>query len=146
MLPSGSCLVIDPSGLTTEVPAALSAGVISGVGSSFMPGASAGTTASEAVGLGPDVAVPELGSGAVTVTSGWGSADSGGSIVFEVPSAGVAVTESPDAIVVAAVVPSGGGALTDTVPSGWVIIVGPSGLKVNAGIGSGSSMARILVA
>jgi hypothetical protein len=31
--------------------------------------------------------------------------------------------------------------LTETVPSGWVIVVGPSGLKVNAGIGSGSSMA-----
>jgi hypothetical protein len=42
--------------------------------------------------------------------------------------------------------PSGSGGLTETVPSGWVIVVGPSGLKVNAGIGSGSSMARILVA
>jgi hypothetical protein len=66
--------------------------------------------------------------------------------VLEASPTGVAVADTPGSIAVVAVVSSGCGGLTDTVPSGWVIVVGPSGLKVKAGIGSGSSMARMIVA
>ena len=146
MLPSGSRLVIEPSGLTIELLAAESAGVAPRFGGSSVPGVSAGAAASEAVVPVPSSAVPVLGSGTVDVTPGCESGDSGRKVVLEVSPACVSVAEAPGAVAVVAVASSGGGALTDTVPSGCVIVAGPSGLKVKAGIGSGSSMARMIVA
>jgi hypothetical protein len=145
VLPSGSRVVIDPSALTTELLAAVLAGVARQSCGSFMPGASAGTAASGAVVPVPGFPVPLLGSVIVDVTPGWGSGGSGGNVVLEVSSACVAGTETLGPVMVMAVVSSGRGALTDTVPSGYVIVVGPSGLKLKTGIGSGSSMARMIV-
>jgi hypothetical protein len=70
VLPSGSRIVIDPSGLTTESLSAASAGVAPPAGGSPTAAASAGTPASEVVVLMPGVALPPLGSGTVNVTSG----------------------------------------------------------------------------
>jgi hypothetical protein len=117
VLPSGSRVVIDPSGLTSELLAALSAGVAPQSGS-FTPGASAGTAASEAVVPVPGFPIPPLGAGTVDVTPGSGSGDSGGNVVLKVSPACVAVTETPRAVAVVVVLSSGRGALTDTVPSG----------------------------
>jgi hypothetical protein len=65
--------------------------------------------------------------------------------VLDVASVCADVTELSGAVVVVSVAASGHGALAVTVPSGWVIMVGPSGSKVNAGNGSGSSMRRMIV-
>jgi hypothetical protein len=124
VLPSGSRVVIDPSGLTIEVLAAVSllaaasAGVAPHSGGSVAPGASAGTAASEPVVPVPGFPIPPLGSGTVDVTPGWGSGDSGGNVVLEVSPACVAIAETPGPVAVVAVVSSGRAGLTDTVPSG----------------------------
>jgi hypothetical protein len=131
-LPSGSRVVIDPSALTTELLAAApagvapqagasltpgtSAGVAPHAGASLTPGTSAGTPASGSVVLPPGVAGPSLGSGATDVNPGGGSADSCGTIVLGLSL--ICVAETSGAVVAVTVVSSGGGALTETVPSG----------------------------
>jgi hypothetical protein len=107
---------MDPSGLTTEVPEAATAGAAPQTAGSSIPGASAGTSAPEAAVLVPGVAVLPLGSGAVNLNAAGGSAGSAGDIVLDMPPVCVAVTELSGAVV--GVVPSGRGPLTDTVPSG----------------------------
>lgn len=68
MLPSGRRVVIEPSGLTIELLAVVSAAVVPESGSDAMPGASAGTTASEAAVPVPGFPIPPLGSGRADVT------------------------------------------------------------------------------
>jgi hypothetical protein len=62
--------VIEPSGLTSELLAAVSAGAAPQSGGSMMSGASAGTAASEAVAPVPGVPILALGSGTVDVIPG----------------------------------------------------------------------------
>ena len=117
MLPSDSRVVIEPSGLTIELLAVVSTAVAPESGGLFVPAASACTTASETVVPVPGFPISPLGSGTADVTPGSGSGDVGGNPVLEVSPACVAVAEWPRADAVAAVLSSGSGALTDTVPS-----------------------------